>query len=110
MFRIHADRLAIDADWEHCFDASHASKSTTALDGSGGCNSCREKGIHRRERWREVCGLLLLGGRSAGTVNSLLNLTSKTILGCIELLANSTVLRERSTDLLQVLVNVMLVV
>jgi hypothetical protein len=45
--------------------------------------------------------LLLLGGGSAGAVNSLLDLTGKTVLGCIELRANGAVLGERSTDLLK---------
>ena len=43
--------------------------------------------------------LLLLSGGSAGTIDGLLDLASKTILGGIELGANGTVLGERSTDL-----------
>ena len=46
--------------------------------------------------------LLLLSGGSAGTIDGLLDLASKTILGSIELGANGTVLGERSTDLSQI--------
>ena len=60
--------------------------------------------------WYEVHDLLLLGGGSAGAVDSLLNLTSKAILGCVELRANGAVLGERSTNLLQMLVSIVFLV
>lgn len=49
--------------------------------------------------------LLLLGGGSAGAVDGLLNLTSKAILGSVELRTNGAVLGERSTNLLQRIVS-----
>jgi hypothetical protein len=60
---------------------------------------------HRRESkccwYKELSEelLLLLSGGSAGTIDGLLNLASKTILGSVELRANGTILGERSTDL-----------
>ena len=48
---------------------------------------------------REEALLLLLGSGSAGAVDSLLDLTGKTILGGVKLRANGTVLGERSADL-----------
>lgn len=61
-----------------------------------------KKGIHHRNLLYKVGVkfLLLLSGGSAGTIDGLLDLASKTILGCVELRANGTVLGERSTDLL----------
>ena len=42
--------------------------------------------------------LLLLGSRPAWSIDSLLNLSSQSILACIELLADSSILREWSAN------------
>lgn len=66
-------------------------------------DSCRERGIHRRERFEcegEVRRLLLLSSRSTGAVDSLLDLSGDTVLGSVELGTDGTVLGESAADLL----------
>jgi hypothetical protein len=91
-----------------CSHASMLSCSTAPSSYLWGFVVVKNRIIHHRREKINVCCykrcrkrcLLLLGGGSAGAVDGLLNLTGKTVLGCVELGANGAVLGERSTDLL----------